>query len=119
MIMKEYEVQLSQSLFQIKIEIEKELRDGNKSNAEFYSLINKAIDFLKVNRRGEPISKKLPIFKYFWQRYGINNLYLIKLSKEARAFYTYTSQDKFKILQIILEIFDSHKKYEKRGGYIK
>jgi len=115
--MKDYEVQLSQSLFQTKIEIEKELREGNRSNAEFYFLINKAIDFLKANRRGEPISKKLPIFKYFEQKHGVNNLYLIKLSREARALYTYVSQDKFKILQIILEIFDSHKEYEKRGGY--
>jgi len=114
---KKYEVQLSENLFQTKIEIEKELREGNKSNAELYSLIVKAIDFLKANRKGEPVSKKLLIFKYFEQKFGINNLYLIKISREARAFYTYTSQDEFKILQIILEVFESHKEYEKRGGY--
>lgn len=114
---KEYEVQLSENLFQTKIEIERELAKGNKSNAELYSLIIKTIDFLKANRKGEPVSKRLPIFKYFEERYGISNLYLIKISREARAFYTYTSQDKFKILQIILEIFESHKEYEKRGGY--
>jgi len=115
--MKEYEVQLSQELFQIKIEIENEFRKGNKVNSEFYSLINKAIDFLKSSRRGESISKKLPIFRYFENKYGINNLYLIKLSREARALYTYVSQEKFKILQIILEIYNSHKEYEKVGGY--
>lgn len=115
--MKEYIVQLSPNLFQTKLEIEEELRKGNKSNAEFYSLIIKSIDFLKANRKGEPISKKLPIFRYFQERYGVNNLYLIKLSREARALYTYVSQDQFKILQIILEVYDSHKEYEKIGGY--
>ena len=32
--MKEYVVQLSENLFQTKIEIERELREGNKSDAE-------------------------------------------------------------------------------------
>lgn len=115
--MKEYEVQLSKELFQTKVEIENELSKGIKVNSEFYLLITKTIDFLKTNRKGESISKKLPIFRYFKDKYGVNNLYLIKLSKEARALYTYVSQDKFKILQIILEIYDSHKEYEKIGGY--
>jgi len=44
---------------------------------------------------------------------------LIKLTKEARAFYTNTSQDEFKILQIILEVHKIHKEYEKKGGYTK
>ena len=43
----------------------------------------------------------------------------LKLSKEARAFYTYASQDRFRILQIILEIHQTHKEYEKKGGYSK
>jgi hypothetical protein len=117
--MKEYIVQLSESLFHSKIEIEKQLRQGNKTNAELYSLILRTIDFLKANRKGEPVSKKLPIFKYFNKHYGINNLFLIKLSKGARAFYTYASQDRFKILQIILEVHETHKEYEKKGGYTK
>ena len=52
--MKEFITQLSEDLFKIKLEIEKE--------------------------------------------YGVTNLFLIKVSKEARAFYTNTSQDEFKIL---------------------
>ena len=117
--MKEFVTQLSKDLFQTKIEIEKELSKGNKSNAELYSLILKAIDFLKAKRKGDPISKKLPIYKYFEEKYGITNLFLIKLTKEARAFYTNTSQDEFKILQIILEVHRTHKEYEKKGGYTK
>lgn len=117
--MKEFVTQLSKDLFQTKIEIEKELSKENKSNAELYSLILKAIDFLKSKRKGDPISKKLPIYKYFEGKYGITNLFLIKLTKEARAFYTNTSQDEFKILQIILEVHRTHKEYEKKGGYTK
>ena len=115
--MKEFIVQLSGDLFQIKTTIEKELVKGDKSNADLYELIIKAIDFLKLKRTGRPISKKLPIFKYFEKRYGITNLFLIKLTESARGFYTNTARDKFKILQIILEVHKTHKEYEKKGGY--
>ena len=117
--MKQFVVELSQNLFNSKIEIEKELVDGNKTNEKFYLLILKAIEFLKLRRRGNPVSKKLPIYKYFEKEYGINNLFLINLSKEARGFYTNTSENEFKILQIILEIHETHKEYEKKGGYTK
>jgi len=117
--MKELIPQLSRTLFQAKIDIEKELREGNKTNEGLYLLIIKSINFLKAKRKGEPISKKLPIYKYFEKKYGITNLFLIKISKEGRAFYTNTAQDEFKILQIILEIHETHKEYEKKGGYTK
>ncbi|MBI2672454.1 hypothetical protein HYX16_05975 [Candidatus Woesearchaeota archaeon] len=117
--MKEFLVSLSKDLHQIKIKIEKELKEGNKTNEELYYLILKSINFLKAKRKGNPISKKLPIYKYFCEKYGITNLFLIKLTKEARAFYTNTSQDEFKILQIILEVYKTHKEYEEKGGYTK
>ena len=115
--MKEFIIQLGGGLFQTKTIIEKELTQGNKSNAELSELIIKTIGFLKAKRSGEPISKKLPIFKYFKKKYGITNLSLIKLTKEARGFYTNTARDRFKILQIILEVHKTHKEYEKKGGY--
>ena len=37
--MKEFVTQLSEELFQTKIDIEKELSEGNNSNEELYSLI--------------------------------------------------------------------------------
>ena len=115
--MKEFVIKLSRDLFQAKIEIETELREGNKSNEGLYLLILKSIEFLKAGRKGEPISKKLPIYKYFENEYGVTNLFLIKLTKEARGFYTKTTQDESKILQIILEIYEKHKDYERVGGY--
>ena len=117
--MKEFVLKLSANLFHVKLEIEKELREGNKTNEGLYQLIMKSIDFLKAGRKGEPLSKKLPIYKYFESKYGVNNLFLIKVSRAARAFYTNTAQDEFKILQIILEVHETHKEYEKKGGYNK
>ncbi len=115
--MKEFITKLSENLFRIKLEIEKELSEGNKTNEDLYLLILRAIEFLKAKRKGDPISKKLPIYKYFENKYGVTNLFLIKVSREARAFYTNTSQDEFKILQIILEVHRTHKEYERKGGY--
>jgi hypothetical protein len=115
--MKNYVVQLSQELFNIKVELEKELGSGNKSNEELYLLIIKMINFLKSRRSGEPVSKKLPIYKYFELKYSITNLFLVKLNKSARAFYTNVSRDEFRILQIILEVHQTHKEYEKKGKY--
>ena len=117
--MKEFIVKLSRDLFQTKIEIERQLSQGDKSNENLYQLITKAIEFLKVGRKGNPISKKLPIYKYFELAYGTTNLFIVDLTKEARGFYTNVSQDEFKILQIILEIHETHKEYEKKGGYHK
>ena len=115
--MKTFIPKLSRELFEVKIKIEEELRNSNKTNEKLYLLIIKTINFLKQGRNGEPISKKLPIYKYFEKKYGITNLFLIKISKEARAFYTNTSQDEYQILQIILEVHETHKEYEKKGRY--
>jgi len=117
--MKEFVPKLSKELFELKLKIEKELSEGNKTNENFYQLINKSIWFLKQKRKGVPISKKLPIYKFFEKKYGITNLFLIDISKEARALYTNTSQDEYQILQIVLEVYESHKEYEKKGGYNK
>jgi hypothetical protein len=115
--MKEAIPQLSQELFKLKVKIENELSQENKTNEDLYSLIIKTIDFLKAKRTGEPVSKKLPIYKYFEKQYGITNLFLIKISKEARAFYTNVFGGEYKILQIVLEVHKTHKEYEKKGSY--
>ncbi len=117
--MKEFIPKLSKELFELKIKIEKELSQENKTNENLYQLINKSINFLKQKRTGAPISKKLPIYKYFEKKYGITNLFLIDISKEARTIYTNTSNNEFQILQIILEVYKSHKEYEKKGRYNK
>src|SRR3989344_3754899 len=100
---KEFIVQLSSELFKSKTDIESELL--------------KAIQFLKEKRTGLPISKKLPIYNYYEKKYGITNLFMIKLTRGSRGFYTNISGGALKILQIILEVEENHKGYEKKGHY--
>jgi len=114
---KEFVIQLSSELFKVKIDIEAELHEGNKTNEKLYSLILKAIEFLKEKRTGLPISKKLPIYDYYEKKYGVTNLFMIKLTKGSRGFYTNISGGELKILQIILEVEEEHKNYEKKGHY--
>ena len=114
---KEFVVQLSSELFKVKTSIETELQNGNKTNEKLYSLILKAIEFLKEKRTGLPISKKLPIYKYYERRYGITNLFMIKLTYGSRGFYTNVSGGQLKVLQIILEVEETHKGYERKGNY--
>lgn len=114
---KEFIVQLSPELFKSKTEIEAELHNGNKTDEKLYSLILKAIEFLKEKRTGLPVSKSLPIYNYYENKYGVTNLFIIKLTRGARGFYTNVSGGQLKILQIILEVEESHKNYEKKGHY--
>lgn len=114
---KEFVVQLSPELFKVKTEIEAELLAGNKTNEKLYALILKAIEFLKGKRTGLPISKKLPIYNYYREKYGITNLFMIKLTRGSRGFYTNVSGGQLRILQIILEVEEDHKDYEKKGHY--
>jgi len=114
---KQFVVQLSSELFKVKTDIEAELHEGNKTNEKIYSLISKAIEFLKERRTGLPISKKLPIYKYYEKKYGVTNLFMIKLTRGSRGFYTNVSGGELKILQIILEVEEDHKDYEKKGHY--
>ena len=114
---KEFIVQLSSDLFSIKTEIEDELRNGNKTNEKLYSLILKSIQFLKEKRTGFPIAKELPIYRYYEKKYGITNLFMIKLTRGSRGFYTNVSGGELRILQIILEVEETHKGYERKGHY--
>ena len=78
--MKQFIPKLSKELFEIKAKIEKEISFGDKTNENLYFLIQKTIGFLKNGRKGDPISKKLPIYKYFETKYGVTNLFLIKIT---------------------------------------
>ena len=114
---KGFIVQLSSELFKIKTNIESELFAGNKTNEKLYLLILKAIEFLKEKRTGIPIPKRLPIYNYYEKKYEVTNLFMIKLTRGSRGFYTNVSGGQFRILQIILEVEESHKDYERKGRY--
>jgi hypothetical protein len=42
---------------------------------------------------------------------------MIKITKGSRAFYTNISGGRFEIIQIILEVKENHKDYEREGKY--
>jgi len=44
-------------------------------------------------------------------------LFIIDLSRGSRGFYTVVSGGEFKVLQIILEVEETHKGYERKGKY--
>ena len=65
-------------------------------------------------RDGQKIQKKLwP--KYYIQKYGINNLWRLRLDDYWRLIYTLIG-GKVRIEAVILEVLD-HKEYNKRFGY--
>ena len=57
------------------------------------------------------------VSRFFYNRFGIENLFILDVGRGARAFYTSVSQDEFSILQIILEVHETHKEYERKGNY--
>ena len=53
---------------------------------------------------------------HYTMRYRITNLWKYNLSREARLIYTLLSENGRRVV-VVLEMFTSHKEYEKRFGY--
>ena len=79
-------------------------------------MIDKGLDRLKENvASGEKIQKTQwpPIYV---KRDGVRNLWKLNLSKQARLIYTvFGDSGGYSVL--VLEVFLSHKSYNKRLGY--
>ena len=91
-----------------------ELPENDKLKKKLNFIINR----LKEKPHfGQPIAKRLIPIQYTQQ--GIKNAYWVELSKGKgwRLIYSLTSENEFEIIAIILEWFNSHKKYEKRFNY--
>jgi len=63
---------------------------------------------------GQKIQKKL-FPEYYKDKYGINNLWRLKLDNSWRMIYTLVGQ-RIRIIAVVLELLN-HKKYNKRFGY--
>ncbi len=97
------------------IYIQKEF-DSLDKNDELKKYILRAIEDIKHNAFcGIQIPKRL-IPKEYIQNYEIENLWKYNLPNGWRLIYSITTQDKVKIISIILEWFN-HKDYEKRFRY--
>lgn len=64
---------------------------------------------------GESVPKR-QIPKHYIQKYELNNLYVIDLDSSRRLSYTLVFNGSG-VCCVLLEVFLSHKEYEKRFGY--
>jgi len=103
--------------------------DQVKGSREFYRLyrilkpgspdkrmVDSALDKLKQNMMAGEKVQRPQWAPYYVKRYGINNLWKYNMSKAARLIYTILSENGRWVV-VSLEMFLTHKEYEKRFGY--
>jgi hypothetical protein len=88
------------------------LREGT----ELKRIIDKGFDTLQNNMFAGDRIKKERIPKYYIEKYGINNLYRLRLDKIRRLCYTLIANEEGSKV-VIIEIFLDHKSYDRRFGY--
>ena len=101
----------------LNIIVGEQKQKGKTSSDEIklWNGIQRAFDFILQNPfYGENAKKKL-IPKYYVQKYGANNLFIVDLPFFWRMIYTISSE-KIEIVCFILDIF-THKEYDKRFGF--
>lgn len=91
----------------------------SKFEKTIFKAIKNKVDLIKDNPHyGEPISKK-QIPKKYVDKYGITNLFWVKLPNYWRMLYTLTQGDTvIEIIAFVVDIVD-HKEYDKIFGYKK
>lgn len=111
-----YEVKLEENLLKFFKQIEIEIEEGNRMNEREYKLLKKGIEKLSSDyRSGAQISRKHPVFSFYYKKYNVKNLWKLDVSKNWRLIYTVVGTE-VKVLSIILELLD-HKDYDRRFGY--
>jgi len=87
----------------------------NSDEIKLWNGIQRSFDRITENPfYGENAKKKL-IPKYYIEKYGVNNLFIVDLPFFWRLVYTLES-DKIEIVAFVLDIF-THKDYNKRFGF--
>lgn len=95
-----------------------ELYSSLSEEDAFKKAIDKGLDALKENMFAGETVRKRQIPKYYIKKFGINNLYRLKLDRKRRCCYTIVAdREGFKV--IVLEVFPDHKSYNKRFSYRK
>ena len=109
------EIQLSQEFSEEFAQLQKRAERGEGEAEYLLKAIEKGIAKLVDNyQAGQKIQKRLwP--RYYVQRYGVNNLWRLRLSDYWRMIYTVIGK-RVRIIAVILEVLD-HKEYSKRFGY--
>jgi mRNA-degrading endonuclease RelE of RelBE toxin-antitoxin system len=109
------EINLSQEFAKDFSELQKRREKGDGEAEYLLKLIDKGIAKLVENHEcGQKIQKNLwP--KYYVSKYGIRNLWRLRLDDYWRMIYTVIGEQ-VRVVAVILEALN-HKKYDKRFGY--
>jgi len=109
------EIQLSQEFSHEFAKLQRRREKGDGEAEYLLKLVEKGIAKLIENHEaGQKIQKRLwP--KYYVQKYGISNLWRLRLDDFWRMIYTVIGEN-IRIVAVVLEVMD-HKKYDKRFGY--
>ena len=109
------EINLSQEFAAEFSELQKRRERGDGEAEYLLKLIDKGIAKLAENHEcGQKIQKSLwP--KYYVNKYGISNLWRLRLDDYWRMIYTVIGEQ-IRIVAVILEVL-GHKEYDKRFGY--
>jgi len=95
-----------------------ELYSSLNESDEFKKSIDNGLDALRENLFAGEMIRKRQIPKYYTGKFGVNNLYRLKLDRKRRCCYTIVADEEgFKV--IVLEVFSDHKPYNKRFDYKK
>jgi hypothetical protein len=95
-----------------------ELYSSLSEEDDFKKAIDRGLEALKENMFAGEIIRKKRIPKYYIKKFGVNNLYRLKLDRRRRCCYTIVAdKEGFKV--IVLEVFPDHKSYNRRFGYRK
>jgi len=111
-----HEVLLSEELAELYDVLLAEEKAGRKTNEKEFKLLKKGMSQLSLNyEQGVKMPRRLPIFKYYSEKYGIDNLWKLDVGQKWRLMYTLTTEG-IKLITLILDLVD-HKTYDERGGY--
>jgi len=90
---------------------------NSKTERMILKAINQKVELIKSNPHyGDAVSKKLFPEEYR-KKYGITNLFRVKLPAFWRMLYTLTDgENEVEIIAFVLDVID-HKEYDKKFGY--
>jgi len=83
---------------------------------DFKRVIDKGLDVLKGDMFAGESVRKGQIPKYYVDKYGVNNLYRLRLDKTRRCCYSIVADGEGAKV-VVLEVFADHKSYDRRFGY--
>lgn len=109
------EIQLSREFSKEFAELQKRAENGEGEAEYLLKLVDKGIaKIINNHESGQKIQKKLwP--EYYSQKYGVTNLWRLRLDNFWRLIYTVMS-DRIKIVAIVLDVLN-HRDYDKKFGY--